>query len=96
MTCGHCGSPMPPGTHGSPKRFCRPKCRRAAWSKRKADPLVADVDRILAVPREAQQPEPERELSLVDEVERILAGGGAQQPERDPELFRPVYQPRRA
>lgn len=32
--CPACGSELSPGTRGSEKRFCSPKCRRAAWRKR--------------------------------------------------------------
>lgn len=63
-----------------PKGFATSRCRARAWDRahprtrpeQQSHPLVVDVERMLA--REAQN-ESGPEMTLVDEVDRILAGG---------------------
>jgi hypothetical protein len=60
------------------------RCRARAWDRAhprlKAEPQVhpflAEIDTILLGRTEAKrEPEPERELTIAEEVDRILAGG---------------------
>ncbi len=41
MTCGQCGREFEPTwRRGSPQRFCSPRCRTAAWRRRRGSDLL--------------------------------------------------------
>lgn len=79
--CG-CGQPVNPGTRGEPKRFATSRCRSRAWDRanprvkasEKVHPFVAEIERRLSAPEQRREleAEPKRELTIADEVNRIL------------------------
>lgn len=54
--------------------------------------LVEEIERTLSREMFPEPGSPERERTIADEIREILDGP---RQERDPELFRPVYPPRR-
>ena len=86
MVCAYCRSDFAPGPRrrGSPRRFCRPSCRAAAWQRQQRVAGLAVVEAALTQALAVVRALREGETCAVHVVRALDAGHAAADVEPDP------------